>query len=164
MESVPMDGKVPKCQNKCCWWRLLRPSDHFMNGGHCWLSLCSSSREQTNYSHPYSWQAGHGLLICILNHPQGPQVSQHLCKVGAKAAYTWAQMGMCGNVHATFAAMSWRRGTLAMDCHVTSNETWVHHCESARKHQSMEWKHISLHRTKKIKSVPSGSKVMLTLF
>jgi len=41
-----------------------------------------------------------------------------------------------------------------MDCHY----------EPENKHQSMEWKHTSLPRTKKFKSVPSASKVMLTLF
>jgi len=46
---------------------------------------------------------------------------------------------------------------------VTGNETWVHHYEPANKCQSMEWKYISLPRTKKFKSVPSVNKVMLIL-
>jgi hypothetical protein len=47
---------------------------------------------------------------------------------------------------------------------VTGNETWVHHYEHASKHQRMKWKYISSPRTKKFKSVPSASKVTLTLF
>jgi hypothetical protein len=45
---------------------------------------------------------------------------------------------------------------------VTGNETWVHHYEPAGKCQSIKWKHISLTRTKKLKSVPSADKVMMT--
>jgi len=40
----------------------------------------------------------------------------------------------------------------------------VHHYELASNSQSMEWKHMSSHRTKKFKSVPSAGKVILTLF
>jgi hypothetical protein len=47
---------------------------------------------------------------------------------------------------------------------VTRDETRVHHHEPAHKCQSMEWKHTSLPRTKKLKNVPSAGKVMLMLF
>jgi hypothetical protein len=47
---------------------------------------------------------------------------------------------------------------------VTGEETLVHHYEPANKCQSMEWKHMSLPRTKEFRSVPSASKVMLILF
>jgi hypothetical protein len=40
---------------------------------------------------------------------------------------------------------------------VTGDETWVNHYEPASKHQSMEWKHMSLTRNKKFKSVTSAS-------
>jgi hypothetical protein len=40
----------------------------------------------------------------------------------------------------------------------------VHHYEPASKHQCMERKHTSLPKTKKLKNVPSASKVTLTLF
>jgi len=41
---------------------------------------------------------------------------------------------------------------------------WVHHYEPARRYQSMEWKHMSLPRTKKFKSVPSASKLISMMF
>jgi hypothetical protein len=47
---------------------------------------------------------------------------------------------------------------------VTSNETSMHHYEPASKCQSMVWKHMSSPRTKIFNSVPSASKVILTLF
>jgi len=37
-EGEPMNGKVPKWQNKHHWCRLLGPSDHFTNGRQCWMS------------------------------------------------------------------------------------------------------------------------------
>jgi hypothetical protein len=86
-----------------------------------------------------------------------------LCKVGAKAAYIQAQTGMHGNVHAVFAALLWMKRD-PLQWIVTGNEIWAHHCEYANKCQSMEWKHMSLPRTKKFISVPCASKVILTLF
>jgi hypothetical protein len=47
---------------------------------------------------------------------------------------------------------------------VTGNKTWVLHYETANKHQSLEWKHTSLPRSRKFKRRPFVSKVMLTLF
>jgi hypothetical protein len=50
------------------------------------------------------------------------QVSQNLCKMHAKAAYRWAQTGMCGNMHAIFAALlQRRRGFPATDCYRWGN-------------------------------------------
>jgi hypothetical protein len=31
------EQKSCKCQNKCCLWRLLLPSDHFMDGEQWWM-------------------------------------------------------------------------------------------------------------------------------
>jgi hypothetical protein len=47
---------------------------------------------------------------------------------------------------------------------VTGDETWMHHYEPTSKHQSVEWKHASSPRTKRLRSVPSAGKVMLMLF
>jgi len=69
------------------------------------------------YCHWYSQQIGHQTWICIFCHPQGPRVSQNLCNVDAKPAYIWAQMGRRGNMHASFAETSWRRGFHAVECH-----------------------------------------------
>jgi len=47
---------------------------------------------------------------------------------------------------------------------VNGDETWVHHYETASKHKSMEWRHVSPSRAKKLGSMPSIGKVTLMLF
>jgi len=69
-------------------------------------------------------------------------------------------MGIRGNVHESFAVIPWRR---VLQWIVTGNETWVHHYEPTSKCHCMDWKHTSLPRNKKFKSVLSAGKVMLTL-
>jgi hypothetical protein len=51
-----------------------------------------------------------------------------------------------------------------LQCIVISDETWVHHCEPAGKHHSMEWKHGSSPRTEKFKSMTFDGEMMLPLF
>jgi len=41
----------------------------------------------------YSWQIGHQLWICIFHHPQGPWVSQNLCKVSARRSLQVSKSG-----------------------------------------------------------------------
>jgi len=94
-EGVPMGGNFPEWQNKPHWWRSLGPTDHFTNSGQCWMSWYSGSRWQITVT-DNRWKVGHQLWICIFHHPQGPQLLQYLCKVGA--AYRLAHMGTCGNV------------------------------------------------------------------
>jgi hypothetical protein len=47
---------------------------------------------------------------------------------------------------------------------VTCNETCMYHYLPVSKHQNIGWKYMSLARTKKFRSAPSASKMMLMLF
>ena len=47
---------------------------------------------------------------------------------------------------------------------VTGDESWVHFYEPQRKRQSMEWRHTSSPKPKKVQAQRSAGKVMLTLF
>jgi len=47
---------------------------------------------------------------------------------------------------------------------VTGDETWVHFSEPERKRQSMEWRHTSSPKPKKVRMQRSAGKVMLTFF
>jgi hypothetical protein len=47
---------------------------------------------------------------------------------------------------------------------VTDDETWIHHFEPETKRQSMEWHHTTSPRKKKFKTIPSASKIMVTIF
>jgi hypothetical protein len=47
---------------------------------------------------------------------------------------------------------------------VTGDMMWVHHYEPECKCQCMGWKHLTLPITMKLKTKPSGRKLMLTLF
>jgi len=61
--------------------------------------------------------------------------------MGAKAAYRWAQMGMCGKVHAIIVGISWKtEGFLQLI--ITGDETCMSHYEPVSSHPSMEWKHV----------------------
>jgi len=68
---------------------------------------------------------------------------------------------MHGNIHAVFAVVSWRRGFHVKNCHRQWN--MVAPLWTCKQCQSVEWKHGSLSRTKKFRSVPSVCEVMLTL-
>ena len=47
---------------------------------------------------------------------------------------------------------------------VTQDETWVHHFDPESKMQSMQWKHPGSSHPKKLKSVSSAGKVMVSFF
>ena len=47
---------------------------------------------------------------------------------------------------------------------VTGDESWVHFYEPERKQQSMEWRHTSSPKPKKVQTQRSAGKVMLTFF
>jgi len=47
---------------------------------------------------------------------------------------------------------------------VTGDESWVHFYEPERKRQSMEWRHTSSPKPKKVQVQRSAGKVMLTFF
>jgi hypothetical protein len=74
-----------------------------------------------DYCHWYSWQVDHQLWICIFHYLWGPWILQNVCKVDAKAASRWEQMGTHGNVYAICTVILWRRGFPAMDCHRWQN-------------------------------------------
>jgi hypothetical protein len=46
---------------------------------------------------------------------------------------------------------------------VTGDESWIHHFDPEGKQQSMQYRHASS-RPKKFKTVPSASKILLTVF
>jgi hypothetical protein len=47
---------------------------------------------------------------------------------------------------------------------ITGDESWVHHCQPESMRASLQWKHPSLPSSKKFKVMPSGGKVMFTMF
>jgi histone-lysine N-methyltransferase SETMAR len=47
---------------------------------------------------------------------------------------------------------------------VTGDESWFHHFQPETKHHSMEWRHPTSPRKKKLKTVPSASKIIGTVF
>jgi hypothetical protein len=47
---------------------------------------------------------------------------------------------------------------------VTGDESWIHHVDPEEKQQSMQYRHASCSRPKKFKTVPSASKILLTVF
>jgi len=47
---------------------------------------------------------------------------------------------------------------------VTRDESWIHHFDPEEKRLSMEYRHTSSSRPKKFKTVPSASKILLTIF
>jgi hypothetical protein len=57
-----------------------------------------------------------------------------------------------------------KEGEVSLQWIVKGDETCVYHYEPAMKHQSTEWKHTSLSRTKKLKNRPSAGKVIFLLF
>jgi len=94
-----------------------------------------------------SQQLRHQLWSCIWHHPWGPQVSQTLCKVGAKAAYRWAQQA-CMEMCMQFLHQYREGGEAFLQQIIIGNETWMHHYEPASKLQGMQWKYTSSIRTK----------------
>ena len=47
---------------------------------------------------------------------------------------------------------------------VTGDESWIHHFDPEEKRLSMEYRHPSSLRPKKFKTMPSASKILLTVF
>jgi histone-lysine N-methyltransferase SETMAR len=47
---------------------------------------------------------------------------------------------------------------------VTGDESWIHHFDPEEKRQSMQYRHTSSPCPKKFKTVPSGGKILLTVF
>ena len=47
---------------------------------------------------------------------------------------------------------------------VTGDESWIHHYQPETRRQSMEWKHPGSPAPKKVKSVTSAGKIMVTIF
>jgi hypothetical protein len=47
---------------------------------------------------------------------------------------------------------------------VTGDESWIHHYDSEEKRLKIQYRHTSSPRPKKIKTVPSAGKLILTLF
>jgi hypothetical protein len=72
----------------------------------------------------------------------------------------WAWVELC----LQFLQQYCEEGEAFLQWIVIGNEMWVDHYEPASNHQRMEWKHMSLPRTNKFRSVRSASKVMLMLF
>jgi hypothetical protein len=46
---------------------------------------------------------------------------------------------------------------------VTSDETWIHYLELETKRQSTQWHHTTFPQKKKLKAIPSASKIMATV-
>ena len=47
---------------------------------------------------------------------------------------------------------------------VTGDKTWIHHFDPEEKRLSMQYSHTSSPRRKKIKTMPSAGKILLTVF
>jgi hypothetical protein len=46
----------------------------------------------------------------------------------------------------------------------TGDESWIHHFDPEEKRTSMQYKHTSSPRPKKLKTMPSAGKILLTIF
>ena len=47
---------------------------------------------------------------------------------------------------------------------VTGDESWIHHFDPEEKRLSMQYRHTSSPHLKKIKTMPSAGKILLTVF
>jgi hypothetical protein len=47
---------------------------------------------------------------------------------------------------------------------ITGDELWIHHFDPEEKRLSMQYRHTSSPRPKKIKKIPSAGKILLTGF
>jgi hypothetical protein len=141
-EGVPTSGKVPQ-------WQSVTAEEHF---GHLTTSWTVDNAERVNAL----VQEGRRITvtdiadkldisygICILHHPQGPLVTQNLCKCLPKLPTNmWALTGLCGNMHTIFAAVSWRWGFPATECHRRWNvgaPKWT--CKQMSKHEVEKTRH-----------------------
>ena len=85
-EDVRMGGKVPKWQNKCCWWRPHKLHNHFTNGDV--VRVDASEKDDTPV--PQVWLTIRTTAFDL--HIPGPkqQISQNTVEVIKASRLRWA--------------------------------------------------------------------------